>query len=157
VRFSRDKTPYKTSCYAVAGEEGRGASYYVGLSADGLVAGAGYWMMATDQLDRYRQAVDDDGTGVALADAVAAVEGRGLAIEGHELKTAPRGYPRDHPRVDLLRRKSIAALASFGRPRWLATPAAADRITGAWRDAAPLTAWLDGHVGPTTVPARSRF
>lgn len=156
TRFSKDKSPYKTSCYAVGEGEG-GEGYYVGISAQGLAAGAGFWLMANDQLDRYRRAVDDDGTGGELAAIVADLERQELPIEGHALKTAPRGYPRDHPRVELLRHKSIAAVRSWEPARWLGTRAAATRITDVWRAAAPLNAWLARHVGPSTEPPRSRW
>ena len=156
TRFSTDKAPYKTRCYAVGEGEG-GASYYVEISARGLVAGSGYWMMATDQLTRFRSAVDDNDTGTELEAAVAEVRQAKLSIEGTSLKTAPRGYPRDHPRVELLRCKSLAALRSWEPARWLGTRAASDRIVGTWRAAAPMNAWLDSHVGPSTEPPSSRW
>jgi uncharacterized protein (TIGR02453 family) len=156
IRFSKDKSPYKTRCYGVAEGEG-GEAYYVELSGDGLAAGAGYWMMANDQLARYRAAVDDDQTGPELAGAVAEVEAAKLRIEGHGLKTAPRGYPRDHPRIELLRRKSLAGFRSWDPARWLGTAGAARRIVDAWRAAAPMTAWLAAHVGPSTEPPSDRW
>jgi uncharacterized protein (TIGR02453 family) len=151
VRFSKDKSPYKTRCYAVTEGEG-GESYYLEFSARGLVAATGYWMMANDQLDRYRKAVDDEASGTALERALAEVRAKKLRIEGEALKTAPRGYPRDHPRVELLRRKGVAALRSFEPAGWLHTPAAARRITDVWRDGAPVNEWLARHVGPSTEP-----
>ena len=156
VRFSQDKTPYKTRCYAVTEGEG-GESYYVEISATGLVAASGYWMMARDQLARYRAAVDDDHSGPALDDAVAALRRGRLVIEGQGLKTAPRGYPRDHPRVELLRHKSVAALRSFPPAAWLHTGAAARHITDVWRAAAPMNRWLAEHVGPSTEPPSDRW
>lgn len=156
TRFSKDKTPYKTSCYAVGEGEG-GEGYYVGISTQGLAVGAGFWMMASDQLERYRAAVDDEVTGGRLAAIVAELGRQELSIEGHALKTAPRGFPRDHPRIELLRRKSIAAMRSWPPARWLGTPAAAERITEVWRTAEPLNTWLATHVGPSTEPPRSRW
>jgi uncharacterized protein (TIGR02453 family) len=156
VRFSKDKSPYKTRCYGVAEGEG-GEAYYVELSARGLVAASGYWMMANDQLARYRAAVDDAATGPQLAVAVDEVRAAGLTVEGHALKTAPRGWPRDHPRIELLRHKSLAAMRTFGPAKWLGTKAAGTRITGAWRAAAPVNAWLAAHVGPSTEPPTDRW
>jgi uncharacterized protein (TIGR02453 family) len=155
VRFSKDKSPYKTRCYGVGEGEG-GESYYVEISAHGLVAGSGYWMMAKDQLARYRAAVDDDATGDELLAAADAIRGAGLRIEDQGLKTAPRGYPRDHPRVELLRAKSLAALRSYEPARWMGTKEAATRITEVWRAAAPMNAWLAANVGPSTEPPASR-
>src|SRR5437016_11520191 len=60
VRFTADKSPYKTHIGATVGEG------YVQLSADGLAAGSGMWHMAPDQLERFREAIDDDGTGGEL-------------------------------------------------------------------------------------------
>ena len=156
VRFSKDKSPYKTRCYGVTEGEG-GESFYVEVSARGLVVGSGYWMMAKDQLERYRAAVDDDETGPQLEAAVASVRAAGLRIEDQGLKTAPRGFPRDHPRIELLRAKSLAALRSFEPATWMGTKAAARRITDAWREAAPMNAWLATNVGPSTAPPDERW
>ena len=151
VRFSKDKSPYKTRAYASTEGEG-GEAYYVEVSAQGLVAASGYWMMANDQLDRYRVAVDDDDAGPELESIVAGLASKDLTIEGPALKTAPRGYRRDHPRIELLRRKSVAAIRRFDPGRWLSTAAAADRILDTWRAAGPMNAWLARHVGPSTEP-----
>ncbi len=73
-------------------------------------------------------------------------------ITSETLKTAPRGYPKDHPRIDLLRMKGCHAGRSFPPRRWLSTPGALDRIVATWRDAEPLTRLLDLHIGPTHLP-----
>jgi uncharacterized protein (TIGR02453 family) len=151
VRFSKDKSPYKTRCYAVTEGQG-GEAYYVEISAQGLVVATGYWMMANDQLDRYRRAVDDDQAGAALEQLLADLAAQKLTNEAPGLKTAPRGYPRDHPRVELLRHKSVAVMRRFPPAGWLATPAAADRIISVWRAARPMNAWLAEHVGPSIEP-----
>jgi uncharacterized protein (TIGR02453 family) len=151
TRFAKDKTPYKTNLGAVTEGEG-GASYYLHIAADGLYVGCGYYHMATDQLARYRAAVAEDEPGNALVALVASTERAGLAIGGDSLKTAPRGYPRDHPRVELLRRKGLIAGRQFAPAKWLGTRAALDRITGTWRGSAPLLAWLDTNVGPSELP-----
>ena len=151
VRFSRDKQPYKTNIAAVSEREG-GAHYYVSLDATGLVAGVGYPHLAADQLERYRAAVDDDRTGAMLEGVVATLERDGLEVGGDALKTAPRGWPRDHPRVALLRRKGLYVWRRYPPARWLSTPRALDRVVGAWDAGEPLAAWLDDHVGPSTLP-----
>lgn len=155
VRFSKDKSPYKTRCYAVTEGDG-GEAYYVEISTKGLVAATGYWMMASDQLSRYRAAVDDDQAGPVLARTLADLRQQTLTIEGHGLKTAPRGYPRDHPRIELLRHKSLAAMRTFAPARWLTTGAAAERIVDVWRAARPMNDWLGRHVGPSTEPPPER-
>ena len=156
VRFSRDKSHYKTHMGAVTEGEG-GSLYYVQLSATGLFAAAGYYMMAADQLERYRAAVADDRAGAEVESVVTALEKGGYGVGAHEtLKTAPRGYPKDHPRAPLLRRKGLIASRSFLPAKWLNTKAARDRVVKVWTDAAPLCAWLDRHVGPSQEPPDKR-
>ena len=145
VRFSKDKSPYKTNIAATLAGGG-----YVSLSAEGLGAGAGTYHMAADQLERYRRAVDDDRTGAELVDLVGALRERGIEVTSHDqLKTAPRGYPKDHPRIDLLRHKGLVAWRSWPVAAWLGTAKAETRVVELLRDARPLCAWLDANVGPS--------
>jgi uncharacterized protein (TIGR02453 family) len=151
VRFSKDKTPYKTAAAAVTESQG-GTAYYVQISATGLYAGSGYHHLQTDQLQRFRDAIADNRTGPRLATAVDALRKKKYDVDAREsLKRAPRGFDPDHPRAHLLRMKGIHAGRAFGDPRWLHTAGAADRIVGAWRDAAPVNRWLDRNVGPSTL------
>jgi uncharacterized protein (TIGR02453 family) len=152
TRFSKDKSPYKTA--AAASTEGeRGTGLYVQISANGLVVGSGYYHMASDQLARFREAVDDDTTGEAIAAICAGLEKAGHNVAAfEELKTAPRGYPKDHPRVDLLRRKGLVAMRTFPEAGWLHTAKAKDRVVETWRQEQPMHDWLDAHVGPSELP-----
>jgi uncharacterized protein (TIGR02453 family) len=156
VRFSKNKPPYKTHQGAYGESEG-GAGYYVQFSATGLMVGAGYYAMAKDQLVRFRTAIDADATGAELAALAADAERRRYTIDAIDsLKTAPRGYPKDHPRIELLRRKGLIAVKVFGTPKWIHTAGAATRIRDTWDGAADLCAWLDAHVGPSTLPPDDR-
>ena len=149
VRFSKDKSPYKTTVAAMVGEG------YVQLGADGLAAGCGMWEMAADQLERYREAVSEDPSGVKLAALVAEARRAGLDFMSHgELKTAPRGYPKDHPRIELLRHKGLVTWREWTPAAWLGTARAKDRVSGFFTASAPIRAWLDRHVGPSRLPAR---
>ncbi|MGH2628977.1 MAG: DUF2461 domain-containing protein [Actinomycetota bacterium] len=151
VRFSRDKSPYKTHIGAVIGEG------YVQLSAEGLGAGCGMWEMAPDQLERYRAAVADDRSGDDLTDLVAEARAAGLQVMAHgALKTAPRGYPKDHARIELLRYKGVVAWRDWPPGAWLGTHKAKDRVVGFLRRAQPIDAWLRTNVGPSTLPERRR-
>ena len=151
VRFSSDKSPYKTNIAAMVGPR------YVQLTADGLSAGAGMWEMAPDQLERYRSAVDDDRSGRSLEAIVAAIREAGAEAMGHGvLKTAPRGYPKDHPRLELLRYKGLVAWREWPAGSWLGTKRAKDRVAGLFRAAEPLNAWLGTYVGPPTSPRAHR-
>ncbi len=104
VRFSPDKSPYKTHIGAVIG------TGYIQLSAEGLAAGDGMYGMSPSQLGRYRQAVLSEQAGPELERVIAAIERHGIGVSARgALKTAPRGYPADHPRIGLLRYKGIVA------------------------------------------------
>ena len=142
VRFSADKTPYKTTCAAILG------SGYVAFSADGLSVGSGLYMPEPAALTRFRAAVDADDTGAELAAIVADLHRAGYQTMAHEvLKTAPRGFPKDHPRIELLRHKGIAMMKSWPVGAWFGTRKAKDRVVTALRAAAPLNEWLNRHVG----------
>lgn len=149
VRFSRDKSPYKLQQGAVTEGEG-GEMYYLAIGADGLFVAMGYHQMARDQLERYRRAVADDGPGDELVAIAASLEPR-YELGGRELSTAPRGYPRDHPRVRFLQHKGLTAGRNLGAPAWLGTRQAERRIVEAWRGAAALGDWLNTHVGPSEL------
>jgi uncharacterized protein (TIGR02453 family) len=146
TRFSADKSPYKTRTYGLLHAAGTGNALYAEVSARGVHAAAGYWRMAADQLARYRAAVLADD---ALVAAIDAVERAGLELAPPALKTAPRGMPRDHPRVALLRYKDLIAGRRLAPGPALATRAALEHVAATWRAARPLTAWLDEHVGAT--------
>ena len=153
IRFSVDKSPYKTAMGATVGNG------YVQISAEGLFAGSGMYHLMPDQLDRYRAAVAADKTGKELEKVIAGVRAAKAKIDVHgtdPLKTAPKGYAKDHPRVDLLRNKGLVAAKQWPVAAWLGTAAAKTRIVEVLRAARPLNDWLDTHVGPTTMDAGRR-
>jgi uncharacterized protein (TIGR02453 family) len=157
LRFTPDKTPYKDRTYGVIhGVPGLASGLYAQISARGLYAGTGYHQMARDQLARYRDAVIDDDAGPRLETAAAAARDAGLDLSGLSLRTTPRGYPREHPRIELLRRKGLVAGRALPGAGGIVRDAALEHVAGAWRAAAPLNAWLDQHVGPSTLPREQR-
>ncbi len=157
IRFSPDKSPYKTNTYGVLrGSELAAQGLYASISARGLVAGSGYHLMARDQLERYRDAVDDNASGEELRAMAAQAQDAGLELWGESLATAPRGYAKDHPRIELLRRKSLSLGASRPVPDGIGREPALRFVAGTWRAAAPVTGWLDAHVGPSTEPVAER-
>lgn len=144
VRFSADKSPYKTEIGATLADGG-----YVQLSAQGLACGSGMYVMAPDQLARYRRAVADDVAGEQLTGVIAGIEQRGHEVMGHDrLKSAPRGYPKDHPRIELLRYKGIVSWKQWPVAAWLGTAGAKQRVVEFFRACRPLNDWLATHVGP---------
>ncbi|HLH57640.1 MAG TPA: DUF2461 domain-containing protein [Streptosporangiaceae bacterium] len=141
LRFSRDKTPYKTHIGAMIG------SGYVQLSAAGLAVGDGMYGMDPGELARYREAVVDDRGGGELEEIIAAVERHDIGVSGRDsLKSAPRGYPPDHPRIGLLRHKGLVAWKEWPVEPWLETAAVRDRVAAVLRATRPLSDWLDKHV-----------
>ena len=146
VRFSRDKTPYKTACGATVGP------FYVQVSAEGLMAAGGGYRWEPDQVARFRAAVDDERRGADLearlaALAVTSVDGAAVVVDGDRLATRPRGVAPDHPRLALLRHRSLYAHCGWAPDDTLHEAATADRVAAAWRAMRPLTEWLDDHVG----------
>jgi hypothetical protein len=112
--------------------------------------------MARDQLERYRGRVADNRLGPELDRLVAQGEKKGLEIWGESLATAPRGYSTDHPRIGLLRRKSLAlgARRDF-KPDGIGRADALRFVTRTWKTAAPVTGWLDQHVGASAIASRT--
>ena len=157
VRFSTDKTPYKTHAGGVL-HDGRGTgAWYVQVSADGLLVSGGCWRLESDQVERYRRAVDSDIPGRALEKEVARLRSLGMSIDGHRLVRAPRGYPTDHPRLELLQHKSLHASRHWTPAGWLHTRAALDRVRDHFAELRTLNAWLADNVGATTKePDRRR-
>jgi uncharacterized protein (TIGR02453 family) len=150
VRFSKDKSPYKTSIAATLAKGG-----YLHLSSEVLGVGNGYYHLEPDQLDRFRRAVADDRTGKGLVRIVDKATSDGIEVSAHEvLKTAPKGYPKDHPRIDLLRHKGLIVWKQWPVGAWLGTAKAKDRVIELLKASKPLTKWLDTNVGPSDQPAR---
>jgi uncharacterized protein (TIGR02453 family) len=159
IRFSADKSPYKTRAYGLYGlivdRPDSVASLYLELSSAGLFAGSGYHGFAADQLARFRDAVAGEPAGPALEQTLDAVEAAGIETFGQALKTAPRGFPRDHPRAALLRHKSLIAGRRLipSAEGAITAAAASDHARSTWSAIAPMNAWLDAHVGATAHPA----
>ena len=151
IRFSADKSPYKTAIGATLSGGG-----YIQFSAAGLAAGRGMYMMAPDQLERYRRAVDTDPPGSEVVRLTDEARKAGIEITAHEqLKTAPRGFAKDHPRIELLRLKGLVGWQEWPVGGWLSTPQAKSRVVDFLVATEPLQAWLDQHVGPSELePSR---
>ena len=156
VRFSNDKTPYKTHQGAVIHPEGTAGAWYVQVSADGLRVSGGCWRLESDQVARYRRAVADDLQGPRLQTEVDRLAARGWSIDGERLVRVPAGHDADAPRLDLLKHKALHASRSWEPTDWLHSPRALDEVRAAWRDLTTLNAWLDANVGATAKEPRRR-
>ncbi len=140
--------PIKEHIGLAIGYEGAGG-FYVELSLDGLMVAAGLHRPAPDQVDRIRRGIDERRTATTLTRAIGTAERAGLILNEPDLQRAPRGYPADHPRVDLLRRRGLTVSARHELGSWLQRPKAGSRIRQELDAAAPLVRWLGTHVGPS--------
>ncbi len=150
VRFSADKRPYRTEAVAGVADERTRVISYVRLDRDGLVAGAGWLHPDRDQLATARAAIATDaGAARELQSALDDLAADGFDCDGDLLRTAPKGYPRDHPAIALLRRRRFAAERRFTSAADLADPAGARAaVFGTWEAARPLTGWLASRAAP---------
>ncbi len=151
VRFSLDKTPYKTAVSGILALKGHGgatetpAALYLQLGLE-TFGGAGLYGMAGDTLDRFRAAVIDNRSGGALVKACAQVEALGFGFEAMEtLKTAPRGVDKDHPRIAFLKRKGLVTVFPPVPVASIASRAFVDWVYARAVETAPVVRWLAQH------------
>ena len=138
IRFSQDKSPYKTAQGAFASFQ-EGVGYYVQLSADGLLIGGGYHSHSPAQLARYRNSVDATGTGEQLQHIVDAIAAAGFAIEGENAQNRAAGFPAGPSRARSCSNTSRSPPASlWAQPDWLSSPDAEAEIARLWDKLRPL-------------------
>ncbi|HET7069144.1 MAG TPA: DUF2461 domain-containing protein [Nocardioides sp.] len=141
VRFAKDKTPYKTAQGAFV-EVGPATGWYVEISARGVRTGAGFYDASGSRIAHIRAAIDDDRRGNDLAQIIKKLEANGWVIGGHVLKTAPRGYDLSHPRIELLRHKSLTIGHDYGFEPIIHTPELLEAVRDDWRTLRPFVEWV---------------
>jgi uncharacterized protein (TIGR02453 family) len=149
VRFSKDKSPYKTNFGAIiapGGWKAMGNGYYLHLAPQDQSMVAGGWYDPTpEQLNRFRQAVDQDAAALkTILNAPAFVEAF-QTIDGERLKTAPKGYDRAHPDIDLLQLKQITVIRRFS-DQAVTGPAFTEQVISTCQAIRPFLNYLDGIV-----------
>lgn len=163
VRFSRDKSPYKTNaaCWfyhhdagrAVGGESQGGAGFYFHFSPTEVFLGGGIWMPPRESLNRLRQAIADDPKGFERIVLAPAFKRRfGKLDEEAMLKRMPRGYSEDHPAARWLRFQSFTAGRALSR-RELHSPRLPQQLARDYGAMTPFIRWLNGALG---YPASDR-
>jgi uncharacterized protein (TIGR02453 family) len=145
VRFAKDKTPYKTGQGAIV-NVGAATGYYVEIAAPGVRVSGGYYHAGGPDLSRIRTAIDAEHSGEELERLVEGLRAKGFEIRGEQLRTAPRGYTADHPRIDLLRYKSMSLGKSYGFDKVIHGPELLDRVREDWRSLRPLVEWVRERV-----------
>jgi len=140
-RFFKDRPPYKTHLDAGVGD------YYLSLSSHGFYVGSGFYMPDSSVLERFRGAIDRDASGKELVTVIAGLRRKGYRVDTHaRLTSVPRGYAKDHPRLDLLQMKDIHAGLLLD-PDAITTRKLLDRTTKTMTDLKPFTSWLKRYVG----------
>ncbi|HET7735479.1 MAG TPA: DUF2461 domain-containing protein [Nocardioidaceae bacterium] len=144
VRFAKDKTPYKEhqGAYVSAAS---GSGWYVQISAAGVYVGVGYYHPEAAALSAIRAAIADDRRGKELEKLVNGLTRKGWTLGGEKLKTTPKGYAADHPRIELLRHKSLTLTSSYGFEDFIHTPALLTRVRKDWRAARPFVEWVGAN------------
>jgi len=149
TRFSKDKRPYKTHL-AIFIWEGYGAKmespgFYFHLEKDKLMLGGGMYCFTREQLDLYRAAVDNDTRGPALQQiyqaGIQAFPGGGFSGM-EDYKRVPRGFPQDHPRGDLLKKKGAVMGEQGPVPASLFNARAVDYVFRRFAKMRGLHEWL---------------
>jgi uncharacterized protein (TIGR02453 family) len=146
VRFAKDKTPYKTH-QGVFVPQGPATGYYVQVGAPGIRVGVGFYEASGPRLARIRAAIADERRGTELERILESLHGSGWERGGEQLKTSPRGYDADHPRIELLRHKSMSLGKSYGFEPFIHTPELLDRVRDDWREASPFVQWVSDNAG----------
>ena len=123
VRFSKDKTPYKThfaGSFKRATKLRRGGMYLMIGLEENVVAG-GFWGPNKDDLKRLRDEFAEDGDSLRKIINSSQFVNTFGQLDGEQLKTAPKGFDREHPNVDLLRYKQFLVHKKFTKEEVLAS------------------------------------
>ncbi|MCG8805362.1 DUF2461 domain-containing protein [Tenacibaculum finnmarkense] len=116
VRFSKDKTPYKThfsGSFSRKGSHLRGG-YYLQIEPGNSFLAGGFWQPNKEDLLRIRKEIELDASDFReILNNPEFVKNFGTKFEGDELKSAPRGFDKNHPDIDLLRKKGFIAVRNF--------------------------------------------
>lgn len=141
VRFSADKSPYKLHQGAYV-PTAQATGWYVQVSADGLMIGGGCYHWDRDRLKSFRRSVDG-AAGLELAQIVAELEAGGWEFNEPTVATAPRGFDRGHPRIELLRRTSLTTGRDVEDVGVITSARLAGEVRERWRELSALITWLN--------------
>lgn len=146
VRFSKDKTPYKThmgAYIAPGGRKSMGVGYYIQVSPGGesMIAG-GMHEPDPKHLAKFRQIIDRDPKPFKKIVASKAFRDYFGGVEGEKLKTAPKGYAKDHPDIELLRMKQVTVYHRIPDRDLLAPGIVKETLKG-FKLMKPLLTYLD--------------
>ena len=145
IRFSKDKTPYKTHlgifCWEGEGAKMECPGFYFHLQPPNLMLGGGIHIFSKPLLEEFRRSVVHPRHGPKVAGAVSKVS-KSLNIGGHHYKKVPRGYDPDHPFAQFLLFNGLTAWTEDPVPEVLYSPEIVDHCFNAFRKMVPLHRWL---------------
>ena len=158
VRFSADKSPYKThaACWFFHRDAGKGvggtnphggAGFYFHIEPGASIVAAGLWMPPAESLRRVRQALAEDHVGfVKTVRARAVARQFGSLSDEAVLRRVPRGFDPDHPAAEWLRYRSFTVSRELP-PDELLSPVLADTLERDYRVLLPFVRWLNDACG----------
>jgi uncharacterized protein (TIGR02453 family) len=149
VRFSKDKSPYKTHIGGYIPTKPRATAeevpfaLYFHVGADEVFAACGHYMMDGPALAKYRAAVADPKRGVELTKLITALTKKGYTVGAHEtLQRVPKGFDADHPRAELLKHKGLYARMPKIEPKQLTSRALVASLAKSVKGSAAFVEWL---------------
>ncbi len=149
VRFSKDKSPYKTHTGIhfrhEAGKDAHAPGFYLHIEPGGSFAACGIWRPPTPALTAIRQSIMDDPEAWTEARDAAPFRAA-FALSGDSLKKAPRGTDPNHPLIEDLKRKDFIGVAPLGEEALVAEDFI-DRFAALCQRAAPFQRWLCEALG----------
>ncbi|MFC6153064.1 DUF2461 domain-containing protein [Nocardioides yefusunii] len=143
VRFAKNRSPYKTHQGAFVGVPEVGAvGWYFEISPRGTRVGGGFYDANSARLAAVREAMVDEEYGAELQALLDGYRADGWEVSGEQLKTAPRGYDKQHPRIALLRHKQLYVGRPYGFESDALDADLVERVRADWEALRPLVTWL---------------
>lgn len=149
IRFSKDKTPYKTHigiCFTEGKSKYDGGCsqpiFYFHLAPPKLTLGAGVHKFSREMLDSYRDAVVDDEKGAELSRVIDEMEGIGYEVKGTHYKRVPHNYDKDHPRAELLLHNRLYISYTAPLPKVISSPDLVEHSMNEYKKMRPVNEWL---------------
>ena len=145
IRFSKDKSPYKTNVGAFisrGGKKSPHAGYYIHIEPGNCFLGGGMYGPASDVLNSVRQEIDYNTE--EFKKIINSKQFKDLfgELRGEQLKTSPKGYPNDHPEIELLRYKSYLMMHNL-KDAEVINDGFIDRVTTIFKGMQPLNEFLN--------------
>jgi uncharacterized protein (TIGR02453 family) len=148
VRFWPDLPPLNEHASLTANAEANSA-YYLRIDADGMLLGAGNWQPSKTQLASFRSIASTQAGARVIRSLLEKLQTQAFELStDNALKSAPRGYAKDHPNIDLLRLKSLSLSAHFAPEPWLYSSECLNKVLLGWQTLAPWIQWLRSNLPP---------